>query len=215
MVSLPIDSFLLLHWRRLAICETLRLRRHNSDRHGCRIIAWKGCHTDLARSAQITTGLGRFSLNRKWAAHDPATTLFVMRENARVTVSGPFDCYSGAQIYVNDGAHLELGSGYTNHRLNLSCFEHIKIGNNVVISENVTLRDSDDHHIEGSSRSDTQPIIIGDHVWIGMNATLLKGVTVGEGAVIAAGAVVTRDVPAHTLVAGVPARIIKENVTWK
>ena len=57
--------------------------------------------------------------------------------------------------------------------------------------------------------------MIGDHVWIGARAVVLKGVTIGDGAVIAAGAVVTHDVPAHTLVGGVPAKIIKQNIVWE
>ena len=59
----------------------------------------------------------------------------------------------------------------------------------------------------------TQPITIGDHVWVGERAMILKGVTVGDGAVIAAGAVVTRDVEPGTLVAGVPARYVR-HATW-
>jgi len=57
-------------------------------------------------------------------------------------------------------------------------------------------------------------IVIGDHVWIGLNATILKGVRIADGSVVAAGAVVTRDVPGNTLAGGVPASKIKENVTW-
>lgn len=53
------------------------------------------------------------------------------------------------------------------------------------------------------------PTTIGRNVWVGVNAIILPGVTIGEGAIVAAGAVVTRDVPAHTLVAGVPAHIVK------
>lgn len=53
------------------------------------------------------------------------------------------------------------------------------------------------------------PVIIKDNAWIGMSAIILKGVTVGEGAIVAAGSVVTKDVPPHTIVAGVPARVIK------
>ena len=65
----------------------------------------------------------------------------------------------------------------------------------------------------------TKPVIIKDNVWIGLGATILKGVTIGEGAIIAAGAVVNKDVPPHTLVGGVPAKVIRENVkivegTW-
>ena len=54
------------------------------------------------------------------------------------------------------------------------------------------------------------PIVIGDKVWIGANATVLPGVTIGKGAIVAAGAVVTRDVPPNTIVAGVPARVVRE-----
>lgn len=61
----------------------------------------------------------------------------------------------------------------------------------------------------------SKPISIGDHVWIGLNATILKGVTIGEGSVIAAGSVVVKDVPAHTLVGGIPAKVLKENIEWE
>ena len=110
---------------------------------------------------------------------------------------------------------MELGSGYINHNLNLSCFEKITIGNGVVISENVTVRDSDDHEIVGSTKPMTMPIAIGNHVWIGMNVTVLKGVKIGDGSIIAAGAVVTKDVPENCLIAGVPARIVKTGVQWR
>lgn len=56
----------------------------------------------------------------------------------------------------------------------------------------------------------SHPIVIGDRAWIGANATILTGVTIGENAVVAAGSVVTKDVPANCLVGGVPAKVIKE-----
>ena len=58
------------------------------------------------------------------------------------------------------------------------------------------------------------PIVIQDHVWLGMNVIVLKGVTIGEGAIVAAGSIVTKDVPPHCLVAGVPAKVVKTDVTW-
>ena len=67
--------------------------------------------------------------------------------------------------------------------------------------------------VEGEQKA--QPITIGKHVWIGQNAMILKGVNIGDGAVIAAGAVVTKDVPAGCLAAGVPAKVIKKDVIWK
>jgi acetyltransferase-like isoleucine patch superfamily enzyme len=77
--------------------------------------------------------------------------------------------------------------------------------------------DFDAHALErdGEWGPTEAPVRIGDRVWIGARATILKGVRVGEGAVIGAGSVVTRDVPARALVAGNPARVVRENVAWR
>ncbi|WP_309473787.1 DapH/DapD/GlmU-related protein [Curtobacterium sp. AG1037] len=72
--------------------------------------------------------------------------------------------------------------------------------------------DNDAHSLNGAYGR--KPVRIGNHVWIGQGARVLKGVTVGDGAVIALGSIVTRDVPARALVAGQPARVIRENVSW-
>lgn len=132
-----------------------------------------------------------------------------------------FDIYAGSRININEGATLKMGSGYLNYDCTVDVFSSISIGHDVVISERVAIRDSDNHTMcyegENSSsivRPNTLPIVIGDHVWIGMNAVILKGVRIGEGAIIAAGSVVNKDVPAHCLVGGVPARIIKTRVSW-
>ena len=70
--------------------------------------------------------------------------------------------------------------------------------------------DADFHAVgELDGHGKTAPIMIGDDVWLATRAVVLKGVTVGSGAVVATGAVVTKDVPPHTLVAGVPARVIR------
>ena len=59
-----------------------------------------------------------------------------------------------------------------------------------------------------------QPVHIGDHVWIGARAVVLKGVTIGDGAIVAAGAVVVDNVPPRALAAGVPARVVREEIEW-
>ncbi|MBW7869304.1 MAG: acyltransferase [Brumimicrobium sp.] len=127
-----------------------------------------------------------------------------------------FRIYSPTRIVVNENARLILGSGFINNYVNINCVEKIEIGYNVAISENVVIRDSDNHKIISEVANNiTKPIKIGNNVWIGMNSIILKGVTIGDGAVIAAGSVVTKDVPSYTLVGGVPAKIIKENIQWE
>lgn len=90
---------------------------------------------------------------------------------------------------------------------------HTIIGDRVAIGP-FTKIITDSHEIGAShkraGRVSHEPIRIGDGVWIGASVTILGGVTVGEGAVIAAGAVVTRDVPANTLVGGVPAKLLRD-----
>ena len=125
-----------------------------------------------------------------------------------------FILITGFNVFVGPGAKLSLGSGYANHDLKLECFKEIQIGQDVAIAYHVTISDSDRHQLSGQSENPS-PIFIGNHVWIGARAIILKGVHIGDGAVVAAGAVVTQDVPAKALVAGVPAKIIRRDVEWK
>lgn len=121
--------------------------------------------------------------------------------------------YSGCKISVKKGASLMLGSGFINSNCEIRCSESISIGENVAIAPDVIIRDSDDHQIVGSKKS--PPIKIGNHVWIGTRAMILKGVSVGDNSVIAAGSIVTHDVPSNCLVAGVPAVVKKEKISWE
>lgn len=199
----------------IALFNTLKLYPHTYNQFN-KIASVSGNFAcDLHRSAKIILGKGDLRLSKSWVKRNPKSGLLFMAENALIKVSGSFDIYSGAQIYVNKNAELKLGSGYINNGLNLSCFERIEIGEGVVISENVCIRDSDNHEIVGADKKSTLPVKIGNQVWIGMNVTILKGVTIGDGAIIAAGSVVTKDIPNNVMAAGVPAKVIKEQCQWK
>lgn len=124
-----------------------------------------------------------------------------------------FIMISGSRIVVKQNAVLTIESGYMNYSSNIICDKEITIGNDVTIAAFVTIRDSDSHQID--NKEYTKPIHIGNHVWIGTNAVILKGVNIGDNVVVAAGAVVTKDVPSNCLVGGVPAKVIKKNITWK
>lgn len=103
----------------------------------------------------------------------------------------------GKEVFINSGCRFQDQGG-------------IEIGDGALIGHNVVLA-TINHDLAPSRnrKNHYAPIKIGSHVWIGSNATVLPGVTVGDWAVIAAGAVVTKDVPARTVVGGVPAKILK------
>lgn len=115
-----------------------------------------------------------------------------------------------ARLFVRKGAYLEIGSNSRINGCHISASEKIIIGKNVRIGQYVLIMDNDfhqvaDHFADGKKGA----IIIEDDVWIAAKATILKGVHIGQGAVVAAGAVVTKNVEPYTLVAGVPARAIR------
>lgn len=180
------------------------------------LTVYPGVRTHAEQGARIEVDSGaQLLLNKGWTDMVTNVAEVIMRERARITVKGRFILYSPKRIVVNEDAKLILGSGYINNFANINCSRKITIGHGVAIAENVVIRDSDNHPIlSGGAASMTAPIVIGNKVWIGMNAMILKGVHIGDGAIVAAGAVVTRDVPARCLVAGVPAKVLKEGVEW-
>lgn len=151
-----------------------------------------------------------------WENTNYTNSTFSIAPRGKVILGGSFTFYTGIFVKVENEAVLKIGNGgYMNNNVTINCFKSITIGDGAVISKGVTIRDNDNHTIDGKVDKTSMPISIGNRVWIGLNATILKGVTIGEGAVIAAGAVVNKDVPPNCLVGGVPAKIIKEHVSWK
>ena len=123
-----------------------------------------------------------------------------------VTIKGNFNC--------DYGRHISIGSGsFINCNVTILDTNHVTIGENVFIAPGVVISAAT-HPLDAQRRVSrhfqSHPITIGDCVWIGANATILTGVKIGKNAVVAAGAVVTKDVPENTLVGGVPASVIKK-----
>lgn len=161
---------------------------------------------------------GTLSLGYNLRHGSQAETYLKMQEDSILTVNGHFRAFFGSSMEVFRGACLTLGNSYINSGTVIACANRITIGDGVAIARNVMIYDSDHHDVldeHNNVLNHSKPIVIEDHVWIGVGAIILKGVTIGEGAVVAAGAVVTHDVPAGCMVAGNPARIIKESVVWK
>ena len=143
-------------------------------------------------------------------------------------------CKIYGTLYCKSSGRIEMGNFSTvQDGAQILCLQHVKIGHYSVIAGGTKLMDNNNHRIEPEERvkhrirvapggpgypglgdgwelSDSSPIIIGDVVWVGADCLVMKGITIGEGAIVAMNSVVTKDVPPYTIVAGFPARVVKK-----
>lgn len=155
------------------------------------LLRWPGSSIEIGSSVQIVSS---------WRRATSACLAFP----ARLRVFGP-----DAAIIIGDNCQLN-GSSLTARSTS------IILGKQVLLGPNCIIVDSDFHapwpperRAQDAGMSRDAPVRIGDYVWIGMNCIILKGVTIGKGAIIGAGSVVTRDIPANTLACGNPCRPVK------
>lgn len=168
---------------------------------------------------------GRFKSFAPTSRIEPYMAVLLGAEN--IEVGG--NTYIGANAEITtwqDPLHpdrkptISIGEGCVLQRdVHLTAINSIKIGNYVNAGRRVTITDNSHGNMTMEDRRKIQrerplvskgPVVIEDRVWIGQNACILPGVTIGEGAVIAAGAVVTHDVPPYCVVGGNPARVLKD-----
>ena len=139
--------------------------------------------------------------------------------------AGLLDCeliaYRGGEIRIGDYTWMSL-------RGQIISASSVAIGSYCIIARDVYIGDTNEHPLDAAERrkqtiaylergvppdrsyADAAPVVIGSDVWVGERAMILKGVTIGDGAIVAAGSVVTKPVPPNTIVAGNPARVVKE-----
>lgn len=154
---------------------------------------------------------------------------FLRNKQSGALVFGKHDSvYAGCSFSIGVNGRCTVGDFTLLNGALVMAEDKIEIGSHCLISWNVGIADSDFHPLEPAQRLidaqalapffkdrpprpklKTAPVIISDNVWIGMNATILKGVTIGENSVVAAGSVVTKSVPPNTVVAGNPAVVVK------
>jgi acetyltransferase-like isoleucine patch superfamily enzyme len=114
--------------------------------------------------------------------------------------------HPSAAIQLEDGV-------WSNNNLSIICSESLVfIGRDTLLGWGVEISDCDFHPIDPSLRkvgmAPSQPVVIGERVWVGSRVTILKGVEIGQNSIIAAGAVVARSIPGNSIAAGVPARVV-------
>ncbi|WP_043932609.1 sugar O-acetyltransferase [Bacillus sp. EB01] len=152
----------------------------------------------------------RITMELNSSFHSKEEIVKIFSELTGTKVDSSFMCFP--PFHTDFGKNITIGK---NVFFNTGCsFQDrggITIGDGSMIGMNVTIATLN-HGLPLETRNTTYPfpVNIGKNVWIGSNATILPGVTIGDNSVVAAGAVVTKDVPANTVVAGVPAKFLKE-----
>ena len=132
-------------------------------------------------------------------------------------------CLANTRLILRgNDCSIYIGKDVTAGSLFMTCMgkdNYIHIGNDCMLSEGVDIWATDSHVIIDEISNDvvnhSKPVTIGNHVWLGKDCAILKGVTIGDGAIVGMRSLVTKDIARHTLNVGMPAKQIKENVTWK
>lgn len=154
-----------------------------------------------------------FEINRQDYIKSHERSTLYLGNDAMLKLRGAFTMHGHSSIMVHKGALLEIGNNTYLNGGSVDCCHHILIGDDCAIAGGVHISDNSWHAI--SDVKEKKGITIGNKVWIATNAQIMPGVTIGDGAIVAAGAIVTKDVPAQCMVAGVPAKVVKEDVEWK
>ncbi len=198
--------------RRVSLAQTAyrsaRFRASCIVLRGTRLRLGKGARIEFAPGARLVLGAYRMSAS---------PTSVLLEPGAVLSIQGAVTLARGARLVVGRDALLELGPDtYLNTHAAINCLEHIRIGAGSGLSWDTNVFDFNGHDlvIDGMTRPISQPVCIGEHVWVGSRATVLPGVTIGDGAVIGAGSVVTTSVPARAVAVGNPARVISQDVAW-
>jgi acetyltransferase-like isoleucine patch superfamily enzyme len=205
---------------KISILPTLILRLKFKFPRNSSLHVFHNSILEISKFSNITIKNGLFEINKPWypKARVKYFSELLMEHGAQLTVHDDFTLYQGASIVINRNAKVVLkGRSYLNTNSFIRCSEYIEVGRNTYISGNVTIRDSDVHSISfnGVYKKNTSSVIIGNHVWIGENSVILKGVTLSDGVVVASNSVVTKSFPTNVLIGGNPAKVIKENIEWK
>lgn len=185
------------------------------------ILEWVLEQQAHARCLDLVTAAPGVRFGAKAIVHNAS------RDRARIAIGA--HTHVDGELLVHDyGGAIRIGSYcYIGTGTRVWSGERVDIGDDVFIAHNVNIADTNAHQLDADERAahyrrtvvqgrpfekgtiDTAPVKIGDHAWINFNVAILKGVTIGEGAIVGAASVVVRDVPPWVLVAGNPARVVR------
>lgn len=208
-----------IYWQIKAIRDFLiRIKHKDIFRQKCKII----CHGSMNVNKCIIGGGNEIFIGQG-----------SMLNHVKVRIVGNGNSIKiGNNCYIGKGCSIWLEGNNVTVTIGDRCtFTHdtqlcaqednsqISIGADCMFSHHINVRTSDSHLIydiqTGKRMNYAKNVSIGEHVWIAPEAKIMKGCTIGDGAIIGSNAVVTKDVPRKSLAVGIPAKVVKENVSWK
>lgn len=195
-------------------CSPLKTLWHSLRFRGP-VVVGRGSKVRVHRTARIALA-PRAMLVIGMANDTPVGAVLRMHPRSKLSLDGRVLIMRASIVTVGYDATLTIGAdAFFNDGSSIVCHSSTTIGADCAISWGVRILDTDIHEVirEGST-GPRAPVRIGRHCWIGANALVMKGAQLGDGTVVAAGAVVTSEIPPHSLVTGIPGRAIRGNVTW-
>jgi acetyltransferase-like isoleucine patch superfamily enzyme len=197
---------------RMSIVRSLYL----SVRFGGWFIVSRRTRIKIGRRSKVTIARGSFFFVG-FVHYGPTPAAIHIGRDATLSVEGTVLIRKAARVFVHDGAHLEMhsGSGVADYTT-VTCFDHIVFHEGSGTSWYCNVMDTNGHVVvvDGDPKPASAPIVFAPKALIGSFVTVLPGVTIGEGSLVAAGSVVTKDIPPHSLAGGNPAKILSQDVTW-
>ena len=228
----PVDSFKTkikksLHfWKKVAsktklrpkaICQFFRYNSCSDIRNRNVIIPAPFCTLNIKKGAHIIkNGISIVGDKFRFPKSHLETRLYV-GSGATLELGPDTIIGYGSDIEVFENAYLKFqGHGGCNIGATIVCADRIEFGVGTIMGRNVTLRDNNgDHYINRQGYKNTNPIVVGNKVWLCEQCTIMSGVKIGDGAIVGARSFVIRNIPAHSMVSGNPAEVIDEDVFWK
>ncbi len=192
---------------------------------GNRVRCARGAVCDVSRGflygcdIQVRGGGARLVLGE--GVHLENVTILIEGDGCLVELGEDARWDGGALLCSGVGSMIVIGEGSTAIRADVAAGEGtgVRIGRDCMFAYDVDIRSSDSHALVDTATGErinaAADVVVGDHVWRAVGAQVLKGVTIGGGSVVAARAVVTHDVAEGVVVAGNPARVVREGVAWQ
>lgn len=206
----------------LALYQTIKYSGLGNLIHKKGVVCGTNCHINVDKSAHVEfEGLLTLGRKTKFPKSKLESRLF-LGKNTTFKVLGNFELDADCEIVVFDEAELiihggKIGFSDANSGLKIVCGEKIELMHDVGIGRNVTIRDTNgaSHFMNTTGYRPSRPVVIGEKAWLCESCTIMPGVKIGRAAIIGGYSMVTKSVPNHAMVSGIPATVVQENVLWK